>query len=142
EGIARQHALIVGQVQTTVNPKHTRISGHCQAAAHQTGPAAYDQPTTDVIGGSNRYTPGRTRHTVCRRAQTRAGSHVQGWSIVFGLSKSKPVAGLDIGSSAVKAVELKASGGHYRVTACASEPVPPHSIVDGAIMDGGAVADA
>src|SRR5207253_5475296 len=29
-----------------------------------------------------------------------------------------------------------------RVSAFASEPVPPHSIVDGAIMDGGAVADA
>jgi type IV pilus assembly protein PilM len=61
---------------------------------------------------------------------------------VLGLRKSKPVAGLDIGSSAVKAVELKASGGGYRVTAFASEPVPPDSIVDGAIMDGGAVADA
>jgi len=63
--------------------------------------------------------------------------------IVFGLNRSKPVAGLDIGSSAVKAVELKpSSGGAYRVTAFAAEPVPPHSIVDGAIMDGGAVADA
>jgi len=61
---------------------------------------------------------------------------------VFGLNRSKPVAGLDIGSSTVKAVELKASGGAYRVTAFAAEPVPPHSIVDGAIMDGGAVADA
>jgi Tfp pilus assembly PilM family ATPase len=29
---------------------------------------------------------------------------------VFGLGKSKAVVGLDIGSSAVKAVELKASG--------------------------------
>ncbi|MGE5245055.1 MAG: type IV pilus assembly protein PilM [Betaproteobacteria bacterium] len=49
--------------------------------------------------------------------------------------------GLDIGSSAVKAVELKASGKTYRVVAFASEPVPPDSIVDGAIIDGTAVAE-
>jgi type IV pilus assembly protein PilM len=56
--------------------------------------------------------------------------------------KVKPVVGLDIGSSAVKAVELKASGKNYRVTAFGVEPVPPDSIVDGAIIDGAAVADA
>jgi len=61
---------------------------------------------------------------------------------VFGLGKSKSIAGLDIGSSSVKAVELKAEGKGYRVTAYAAEPVPPDAIVDGAIMDGGAVADA
>jgi type IV pilus assembly protein PilM len=61
---------------------------------------------------------------------------------VLGFSKSKPVVGLDIGSSAVKAVELKASGKGYRVVACGSEPVPADSIVDGAIVDGVAVAGA
>jgi len=62
---------------------------------------------------------------------------------VFGLGKkSTPVVGLDIGSSAVKAVELKASGKNYRVTAVGIEPIPPDSIVDGAIIDGSAVADA
>ncbi len=61
---------------------------------------------------------------------------------MFGLGKSKPVVGLDIGSSAVKAVELKASGKSYRVTAFAIEAVPPDSIVDGAIIDGSAVAEA
>jgi type IV pilus assembly protein PilM len=50
--------------------------------------------------------------------------------------------GLDIGSSAVKAVELKPAGKGYRVTAIGIEPIPPDSIVDGAIIDGGAVADA
>ncbi|MBA3639740.1 MAG: type IV pilus assembly protein PilM [Acidobacteria bacterium] len=50
--------------------------------------------------------------------------------------------GLDIGSSAVKAVELKPAGRGYRVTAYGSEPLPPDSIVDGAIIDGAAVADA
>jgi type IV pilus assembly protein PilM len=59
---------------------------------------------------------------------------------VFG--KPKSVVGLDIGSSAVKAVELKATGSSYRVAAFGSQPVPPDSIVDGAIIDAGAVADA
>ncbi len=61
---------------------------------------------------------------------------------MFGLGKSKAVVGLDIGSSAVKAVELKPAGKAFKVTAFASEPIPPDSIVDGAIIDGGAVADA
>ena len=56
--------------------------------------------------------------------------------------RAKSVVGLDIGSSAVKAVELKPSGKGYRVTAFGSESVPPDSIVDGAIIDGAAVADA
>ena len=56
--------------------------------------------------------------------------------------RTKAVVGLDIGSSAVKAVELKPSGKGFRVAAFGSEPVPPDSIVDGAIIDAGAVADA
>ena len=57
--------------------------------------------------------------------------------------KSKTVVGLDIGSSAVKAVELKSNGKNgFKVVAFASEPVPPDTIVDGAIVDGVAVADA
>jgi len=59
---------------------------------------------------------------------------------VFG--KSKSVVGLDIGSSAVKAVELRVTGNTYRVAAFGSQPVPPDSIVDGAIINAGAVADA
>jgi type IV pilus assembly protein PilM len=50
--------------------------------------------------------------------------------------------GLDIGSSAVKAVELKPSGKGFRVSAFGVEPVPPDSIVDGAIIDAGAVTEA
>ena len=57
-------------------------------------------------------------------------------------NRSKPVVGLDIGSSAVKAIELKKSGRGFKVTAIGVEPVPPDSIVDGAIMDAGAVTDA
>jgi type IV pilus assembly protein PilM len=56
------------------------------------------------------------------------------------IGKPKPLVGLDIGSSAVKAVELKPSGKSYKVTAFGIEPMPPDSIVDGAIIDGTAVA--
>jgi len=61
---------------------------------------------------------------------------------VFGFGKAKGVVGLDIGSSAVKAVELKPVGKGFKVVAFATEPVPPDSIVDGAIIDGAAVTDA
>jgi type IV pilus assembly protein PilM len=50
--------------------------------------------------------------------------------------------GLDLGSSAVKAIELKPAGKTYKVTAFGSEPIPPDSIVDGAIIDSAAVVDA
>ena len=56
--------------------------------------------------------------------------------------RAKSLVGLDIGSSAVKAVELKPAGKAFKVAAFGSAPVPPDSIVDGAIIDGGAVADA
>src|SRR5918995_7209334 len=56
--------------------------------------------------------------------------------------RTRSVVGLDIGSSAVKAVELKGSGKAFKVSAFGIEPVPPDSIVDGAIIDGTAVADA
>lgn len=56
--------------------------------------------------------------------------------------RPKSLVGLDIGSSSVKAIELKPSGKGYRVSAIGVEPVPADSIVDGAIIDGGAVADA
>jgi type IV pilus assembly protein PilM len=61
---------------------------------------------------------------------------------VLSFRRTKPIVGLDIGSSAVKAVELKPAGKSHKVTAFAVEPVPPDSIVDGAIIDGTAVADA
>ena len=56
--------------------------------------------------------------------------------------RAKPVVGLDIGSSAVKAVELRPSGRSYKVVGFGTEPIPGDTIVDGAIIDAGAVADA
>jgi type IV pilus assembly protein PilM len=61
---------------------------------------------------------------------------------MFGFGKPKALVGLDVGSSAVKAIELRPAGRGYRVAALGSEPVPPDSIVDGAIVDGAAVAEA
>ncbi|PYQ02540.1 MAG: pilus assembly protein PilM [Acidobacteria bacterium] len=53
--------------------------------------------------------------------------------------------GVDIGSSAIKVVELKPGGkggNEYQLTNLGLEPLPPEAIVDGAIMDSGAVIDA
>lgn len=55
---------------------------------------------------------------------------------------TRSLVGLDIGSSAVKVVELEPSGGGYRVVAVGAEPLPAASIVDGAIVDRGTVAAA
>ncbi len=62
---------------------------------------------------------------------------------MFGFTRAKPVVGLDIGSSAVKAVELKAVGkGLPCLPHSAPSRFPLDSIVDGAIVDGPAVAAA
>src|SRR5499425_3936023 len=57
-------------------------------------------------------------------------------------AKAKSVVGLDIGSSSVKAVELKPSGKGYKVTAFGAEAIPPDAIVDGAIIDATSVVEA
>lgn len=54
----------------------------------------------------------------------------------------KNIVGLDIGSSAVKAIELRPAGKKLRVSAIGVEPIPADSIVDGAIIDSVAVSDA
>ncbi|MCG6924370.1 MAG: pilus assembly protein PilM [Acidobacteria bacterium] len=59
--------------------------------------------------------------------------------------KVKGLVGVDIGSSAVKAVELKVGGkggDELQLLNIGLEPLPPEAIVDGAIMDSGAVIDA
>src|SRR5437762_3371206 len=58
------------------------------------------------------------------------------------LDKSKPLVGLDIGSSGIKAVELTKSKKGYQLTGFACEPLSPDAVVDGAIMDAPAVADS
>src|SRR5436189_45076 len=54
--------------------------------------------------------------------------------------KNKPLVGLDIGSSAVKAVELSKSKKGYQVTRLAYETLTPDAVVDGSIVDSVGVA--
>ena len=57
-------------------------------------------------------------------------------------SKSKNVVGLDIGSSAVKLVELKEKkGGTYQLVKLGLERLSPEAIVDGSIMDSSMVVE-
>src|SRR5690606_25254936 len=54
---------------------------------------------------------------------------------------AKNCIGLDIGSSSVKAVQIKRSKRGTELLAFGMEPLPPQTIVDGTIMDQGAVAE-
>ncbi|HVS30314.1 MAG TPA: type IV pilus assembly protein PilM [Thermoanaerobaculia bacterium] len=57
-------------------------------------------------------------------------------------SKSKNVVGLDIGSSAIKLVELKEKkGGTYSLVKMGVERLSPEAIVDGSIMDSSMVVE-
>jgi type IV pilus assembly protein PilM len=60
---------------------------------------------------------------------------------MFGLGKSKQIVGLDIGSSSVKAVELKRSGKGISLLNLGMESLPQEMVVDGAIVDAGAVSN-
>ena len=59
---------------------------------------------------------------------------------MFGKGKSKPVVGLDIGSSSIKAVELKNSKQGFELVNFGLEPLAQDTVVDGAIMDAPLVA--
>ncbi len=56
-------------------------------------------------------------------------------------SATKPLAGLDIGSSSVKLVQLRESGKGFRLVTLGVRPLPQEAIVDGAVIDGGIIAD-
>ncbi|HEY3176663.1 MAG TPA: type IV pilus assembly protein PilM [Candidatus Polarisedimenticolia bacterium] len=59
-------------------------------------------------------------------------------------SRNKSLVGLDIGTSSVKAVELKelGKGRGYQLVSIGMEPLSPEAIVDGAIMDSGLVIES
>jgi len=59
---------------------------------------------------------------------------------MFGMGKSKQVVALDIGSSSVKALELKRTGKGIEVDKLGVELLAPDIVVDGAIVDTGAVS--
>ncbi|MCC6748605.1 MAG: type IV pilus assembly protein PilM [Deltaproteobacteria bacterium] len=50
--------------------------------------------------------------------------------------------GLDIGSSAIKIVQLRQSKRGHQLVNFGIQPVPPQSIVDGSVMNTGAIAEA
>ena len=75
-----------------------------------------------------------TRHSICDAGPVAAGRKAE---TVF--RRTKAVVARH-GSSAIKAVELKAAGKTFKVAAYGSEPLPPDSIVDGDIIDSTAVA--
>ncbi len=60
---------------------------------------------------------------------------------MFNLGKTKSLVGLDIGSSSVKAVELKKAKGGYELVSFGLEPLAQDTVVDGAIMDAPSVAE-
>jgi type IV pilus assembly protein PilM len=57
-------------------------------------------------------------------------------------SRAKGLVGLDIGSSAMKLVELKDRKGDFALQRLGVEPLSPEAIVDGSIMDSSLVVDA
>jgi type IV pilus assembly protein PilM len=61
---------------------------------------------------------------------------------MFGLGKVKNLVGLDIGSSAVKMVELRKKGDSYELVNLGIENLGQDTVVDGAIMDALSVSSA
>ncbi len=61
---------------------------------------------------------------------------------MFGMGKDKSLVGLDIGSSCIKAVELKKSKQGYELVNYGLESLAQDTVVDGAIMDAPSVATA
>jgi len=60
---------------------------------------------------------------------------------MFNLGKTRSLIGLDIGSSSVKAVELKKSKVGYELVSYGIESLAQDTVVDGAIMDAPSVAE-
>src|SRR5438067_13529420 len=61
---------------------------------------------------------------------------------LLGGKKSRQIVGLDIGSSSIKAVELKATKAGYELVSFGMESLAPDTVVDGAIMYAPPVANA
>jgi type IV pilus assembly protein PilM len=57
-------------------------------------------------------------------------------------TKSPPLVGVDISSTAVKLLQLGQSGGRYRVEHYAVEPLPPNAVVEKNIVEVEAVGEA
>lgn len=60
----------------------------------------------------------------------------------MGLFKSREVVGVDIGTHSIKVVELRLAGRAIHLQSFGIAPVPPQAIVDGAILDKGAIVES
>jgi type IV pilus assembly protein PilM len=58
------------------------------------------------------------------------------------MSEGKSLVGVDIGASSIKVVQLKESRKKYQVVRAGFEPLQPQTIIDGHIMNTGAVSEA
>ena len=56
--------------------------------------------------------------------------------------RSKAIVGLDVGSSAIKVVELQTSSSGYKLTGFGYAPLPPEAIVQGSFMNSPAISNA
>ncbi len=59
---------------------------------------------------------------------------------MFGMGKQKPLVGLDIGSSSIKAIELRSTRHGHELVSFGLQPLAQDTVVDGAIMDAPLVA--
>jgi type IV pilus assembly protein PilM len=56
--------------------------------------------------------------------------------MLFSFSKAKPLFGLDIGSSAIKLLQLTEAKSGYQLERFGLKMLAPEMIVDGTVMDG------
>src|SRR5205085_3558629 len=61
---------------------------------------------------------------------------------MFGIGGNKTIVGLDIGSSCIKAVELKKGRGGIELAHLGVEPLASDIVVDSMIVDSGSVSSA
>jgi type IV pilus assembly protein PilM len=57
-------------------------------------------------------------------------------------NRKKEVIGIDIGSSSIKLVQLKAQKGTYHLLNAGIIPLPPEAIVDNTLMDSASIVGA
>lgn len=69
-------------------------------------------------------------------------AHGERKSVALFGSRSTPLLGVDISSTAVKLLQLSSSGGRYRVEHYAVEPLPPNAVVEKKIVEVEAVGEA
>jgi type IV pilus assembly protein PilM len=56
-------------------------------------------------------------------------------------AKKKELIGMDVGSTSIKLLKLKAGKGSYEIEAIGIAPLPPEAIIDNSLMDSSAVVD-